>query len=256
MSGSRARRSSAGSRPTVDNVTRRGDTVEAVFVRQDPQRLHRLVVVVQRLAHAHQDDVEPLVAHGERVGEHADLADDLAGGQVPRQPHLAGEAEGAGHGAADLGRDAEGHRRRVGDEDRLDHVAVGEAQEEFLGAVNGTFALDDLGRRQREAGGERRAEALRQVGHLVERGDAVAVDPAENLARAEALEPPLLERGFERRALELGEVLRSGGIGRRYLIRFQRFAASAILSRKETRPFFAPGTCSDRTARAIVNPSL
>ena len=31
---------------------------EPVLVGQDPQRLHRLVVVVQRLAHPHQDDVE------------------------------------------------------------------------------------------------------------------------------------------------------------------------------------------------------
>ena len=52
--------------------------------------------------------------------EHAHLADDLAGGQVAHEPHLAGQAEGARHRAADLGRDAEGHGRRVGDEDRLD----------------------------------------------------------------------------------------------------------------------------------------
>ena len=35
---------------------------QAVLVGQDPQRLHRLVVVVQRLAHAHQHDVEGRVA--------------------------------------------------------------------------------------------------------------------------------------------------------------------------------------------------
>ena len=44
-----------------------------------------------------------------RRREHADLAGDLAGGQVADQPHLAGQAERAAHRAADLRRDAEGH---------------------------------------------------------------------------------------------------------------------------------------------------
>ena len=58
ITGSRASRSSAGSSPTVDSVMRRGDSAKPVLVGEDPQRLHRLVVVVQRLAHAHQHDVE------------------------------------------------------------------------------------------------------------------------------------------------------------------------------------------------------
>ena len=83
-------------------------------------------------------------------GQHAHLAGDFAGGQVPHQPHLAREAERAGHRAADLRRDAEGHRRRVGNEDRLDLPAVGEREQEFLGAVGRTLARDDGRRRERE----------------------------------------------------------------------------------------------------------
>ena len=45
----------------------------------------------------------------ERLGQHPDLADDFAGRQVADEPHLAGQAERAGHRAADLRRDAEGH---------------------------------------------------------------------------------------------------------------------------------------------------
>src|SRR4029079_10071427 len=56
----------------------------------------------------------------------------------------------------------------------------------------------------------------------------------------------------ERREFELSEVQGSRGIGRRYLMRFQRFAASAILSRKDAASFFAPGACSNRDGRAIV----
>ena len=161
---------------------------------------------MQRFPHPHQDEIEPLVAHPECVREDADLADDFAGGEVPDQPHLAREAEAAGHGASDLGRDAERHRRGVGDEDRFDHVAVGQAQGQFFGTVNGPFAADDLRGCQRETGRERGAETLRQVGHLVEGSDAVTIDPSEDLPGAKPLQAELLEFRFERRALELGEV--------------------------------------------------
>jgi hypothetical protein len=42
---------------------------KAVLVGQNPYRLHRLVVVVQRFPHAHQHDVERLVPEREGVGE-------------------------------------------------------------------------------------------------------------------------------------------------------------------------------------------
>ena len=83
-------------------MTRRGDHRQPLLVVPDSQRLHRRVVVVQRLAHAHEDDVERLIGEAERVREHAHLAGDLAGSQVPDQSHLAGEAERAAHGASDL----------------------------------------------------------------------------------------------------------------------------------------------------------
>ena len=58
------------------------------------------------------------------VREHAHLAGDFAGRQVAHEAHLAGEAERAGHRAADLRGNAERLRRRVRDEDRLDLPAV------------------------------------------------------------------------------------------------------------------------------------
>ena len=141
------------------------------------------------------------------LGEHADLADDFAGGQIPDEPHLAGQAERARHRAADLGRDAEGHRRRVGDEHRLDLAAVGEPQQELLGAVDRSLALRRCaGVVSANSSRERGAQLARQVGHRVDVGDAAAVDPAEDLARAEALVAALVERRLERRPLELGEI--------------------------------------------------
>ena len=143
MNGSVASRSSAGRTPTVDSVTRRGDDREPVLVGEDPQRLHRRVVVVQRLAHAHQHDVEALSEHVQLAQQHADLPDDLAGRQVADDAHLAGQAERALHRAADLGRDAEGLRRRVGDEDRFDEVAVGEPEQKLRRAVGRPFPPGD-----------------------------------------------------------------------------------------------------------------
>ena len=58
ISGSSARRSIIGTRPTVDKVTRLGGNARPSGSFKQPQRLHRRVVVVQRLAHAHQHDVE------------------------------------------------------------------------------------------------------------------------------------------------------------------------------------------------------
>jgi hypothetical protein len=66
MIGSRPSRSIAGTRPTVDSVTPRAD-VQPVLVVEHPQRLHHVVVVVQRLAHAHEDDVEGRVEEIERA---------------------------------------------------------------------------------------------------------------------------------------------------------------------------------------------
>ena len=68
---------------------------------------------------------------------------------------------------------------------------------------------------------ERGAQVARQVGHRVEVGDAAAIDPAEDLAGAEALVAALGERRFEGRTLELGEVQARGVRSTRYLSSFQ-----------------------------------
>jgi hypothetical protein len=90
---------------------------------------------VQRLAHAHEDDVEG--AAGERgvLHQHPDLARNFAGGEVAHETHLAGEAERAIHRTTDLRRDAERLGRRVRNEDRLDFTTVGELDQVLRRAV-------------------------------------------------------------------------------------------------------------------------
>ena len=183
---------------------------EAVLVSHDSQRFHRLVVVVQRFAHAHQHDVESPASHCGSVDEHAHLADDFSGGEIARQPHLAGQAEGACHGAADLRGDAEGHRRRIRDEHRFDVPSVREAKQEFLSAIRRLLALDELGRRDPEVAGKHLAQVERQVAHRRDIGDAAPVNPPENLPRAVRLDAPRRKRRFERRTVELSHVVLHG----------------------------------------------
>ena len=85
-----------------------------------------------------------LVEQVGRAREQADLGGDLGGAQVADQAHLAGQAEGAAHRAADLRRDAKRLRGRVGNEDRLDLLAVGQVQHELLRAVFRDVVLDDV----------------------------------------------------------------------------------------------------------------
>ena len=66
INGSVASRSSIGTRPTVERVTRRGGKASPSGSFTSAQRLHRGVVVVQRLAHAHQHDVERRVEQSGR----------------------------------------------------------------------------------------------------------------------------------------------------------------------------------------------
>ena len=54
------------------------------------------------------------------------LGDNLAGGEVSLEPGEPAGAEDAAHRAADLGGDAERHRRRIGDEHRLELQAIGD----------------------------------------------------------------------------------------------------------------------------------
>jgi hypothetical protein len=187
--------------------------VTRLRIREHPQRFHCLVVVVEGLAHAHQHDVEGGLAHVQRAGKDTHLAHDFTGGQVPYQTHLAGQAERARHRAADLGRNAEGHRRRIRDEDRFDVPAVDEPQQELLRAIGRHFALLERRRRQREVISELSPQLQRQVGHRGGIGDAAAIDPAEDLSRAETFVTACDERGLERRTFELGEVGRAGLAG-------------------------------------------
>src|SRR3546814_1455600 len=85
---------------------------EAFGVQCDGDGCGSVLVVVERLAHAHEHDVGDLAAFGRRsaivpgplaevVAGHHDLAHDLGRGEIAHQALGAGMAELAGEGAAD-----------------------------------------------------------------------------------------------------------------------------------------------------------
>ena len=156
---------------------------EPLLIGDHSQCFHRRVVVVEWLTHAHQDDVEGRTGEAGGVREHADLTDDLAGGKIPHEPHLAGQAERAAHRAPDLRRDAERLRGRVGNVDRFDVAAVGELQQKLRRAVFRGLAGFERGRRNSERLSELHPQLLAEVRHLREVGHAARVNPAKACRR-------------------------------------------------------------------------
>ena len=126
------------------------------------------VQIVERLAHAHEDDVgEPAVFLGGRpfaevVAGHLHLGDDLGGGQVAHQGLGAGVAEGAVQRAADLAGDAQrAGAADVGNVDASRPRCPGAVRISHLRVPSlAHLALDDLGPGEGEALGQRGAGLL------------------------------------------------------------------------------------------------
>ena len=131
------------------------------------------IEVVHRFAHAHKDHVGQLL----ELGNGEELVEDVASREVAVKALLSGDTETAAHLAAHLTGDAEGGAVIVGDEDRLDEVAVEHRKEVFLGAVLGNLAAyrvfaADVGYLA-QAGTLR----FREVGHRVNGVDSFLVEP-------------------------------------------------------------------------------
>ena len=132
----------------------------------------------------------------------ADLVDDLAGCQIPHEPHLTRGAEGAGHRAARLRRHA--HRVAgavVRHEHGLDVVTVGQTEQRLSRlAVRAGLFTHRIHGRPGEGRGESFAERLWQVGELRELGRGPVRGVTADLFRAvrglAALAKPSQERGI------------------------------------------------------------
>ena len=110
-----------GTMPEVETVMRWGLRPTSTTSRRTA--CHEVVVVEERLAHAHEDQVDAVAADFDFVAleDGDDLAGDFACGEVALEAEFGGEAELAVDGAADLAGDADGGapaggvlRRRIG----------------------------------------------------------------------------------------------------------------------------------------------
>jgi hypothetical protein len=132
---------------------------------------------------------------------------------MAHQPHLPRQAEGARHGAADLGRDAQRHRRRVRDEHRFDRAAVPEPEQELFGSVLRPVAVDDDRRADRELLRQHEAQVAREVGHRRDIRHTEVIHPAEDLACMEPAVSAGFEDRLERRTFQFGEISGNSGYG-------------------------------------------
>jgi hypothetical protein len=188
-----------GSTPTVDTRDVACPDAQPVGIVENGERgVHRLPVH-ERLAHAHEHDVRH--RHGRVEQPHlAHLPGNLVHGQIAREAHGAGGAEGAAQRAARLRRDAQRHPVAVGDGHRLDGLAVAQPEEEFLGAVRRLLARGDAEPGQGEVLGEQRAERRRQVAHVREAGGRRHPQVPHDLPGAVGRQPLLAHE--RRQALE------------------------------------------------------
>ncbi len=174
----------------------------------------RLVVVVERLAHAHEDDVgDPALALGAKdAGEVQDLVDDLLGRQVPPQPEPAGGAEAAPDGAADLRRDADGGAARHEHEDGFDRMAVRRREERLARRASRRGARLHLHERdRRQPLRQRLSQRPRERRDGREVGDQAARERLVDLARAVRGLTQIGQRGRDDVGIEHPAIVRRQG---------------------------------------------
>ena len=216
---------------------------EALAVGDDVEAVAHGLEIVQRLAHAHHDDVgdEALFSPSPRrrrralpivepVARQHHLADDLARREIAHQALRAGMAERAIERAADLARNAQ--RAAIGfrNVDALDLMRpavglAGQPEQPFARAVDRNLLGGDFRPRQREVLRQLRAQLLRQGRHVVEVLRAAHIKPVPNLLRAHAALP--LRHADARRALRRAR----RATGRRATASPARHSARAAASR-------------------------
>ena len=113
-----------------------GREVETPFRSRDGQRLHKLLVVCQRLAHTHEYQVRQAFSRGKGTLYLPHLTDDLCSGQIPYRPHLRRSAKAAAHRTTNLGRDTQRQTVFGWNEDALNLAVVSQGKQVFARPVS------------------------------------------------------------------------------------------------------------------------
>ena len=172
--------------------------------------LHRvtdIVKIIERLPHAHKDDIGQHAAIGgvmadifvvlifirrrkghislwpfaKRIACEHHLTNDFAGRQIAHQPHRAGMAEPAIERAANLARNTQSPAIRIGDEHHLIILRIIGTQKPFARAVCRHLRLDHFWPANDKTVGEPRPHRFGNIGHRLKIGHAAMVNPMEHL---------------------------------------------------------------------------
>ena len=186
--------------------------VQAVGLVKDAHRMHDGAVIGQRLAHAHEDEVEARVLPAMEVAHGEHLGDDLVSLEVALEPHQAGGAEGALERASHLAREAEGEAPRRSHRHALDSTTVAQLENELVGrAIGGRMHRGGVGKSEVADGSQASPEPSRQVGHVLGAAKMLPVNPREELRGSIGGEPLLAHSRRELVTVEAVEARRGGG---------------------------------------------
>ena len=161
---------------------------QAIGTVENAHGSEHLVVVVERFAQPHEDDVgNPLALRSQILLYSSDLLHDFPGGEMAFETHDSRSTKVAAHGAADLRRDANGHTAGshfvgVAHLDTFHFAPLREIEEVLLGVL--AFALghsSQLESRHDSTLCQFGAQLLREIGHLFEIVDPSIVDPLQDL---------------------------------------------------------------------------
>ena len=149
------------------------------------ERGQQPIEIRQRLAHPHHHDVAQPLFGAKQPLQPQHLLDDLAGREIAIDAVESAGAEHAAHAAADLRADADRAADFVAEEHALDLPAVGQLQQQLLGAVVGLGVLGDLAGPQPPLAASCSRSDLRQIAHLVPVVGPALEQPLANLRRRE-----------------------------------------------------------------------
>ena len=169
--------------------------VQAVRMIEDAHGFENFVVIVERLAHAHVDDVVGPLAERRRHELH--LRDDLPRRKAARESALGARAKHAAHPAAHLRRHADRVAVARGNQHGFDAVAVGEADEPFARAARLAGFLPDRRRLRRVGFRQLLLQRARQIAHLLPARRVVRLQPVPELRSPERGLARLLAEGLQ-----------------------------------------------------------
>lgn len=154
---------------------------------------------MERLAHTHKDDVrQPFSLAVKLTREVNRLLDNLRSAQMPREPHLTGRAEHASHRAPRLRADACGAPVVViRHQHRFDKLSVWQLIDALGRSVTAGALSGDMQHTERAGVAQLPAQRFRQVGHRLEVGRQLVIQPRPYLSRAKTRLLPACQQRVE-----------------------------------------------------------